>query len=432
MILETSRRKTRPHARIAGLVSLFLLITSSVNTRADNWPCWRGPEFSGISREPDWLSEWPKEGPPLAWKTSVGTGFSSVVVSENHLFTIGNRDNQDTVYCLNASTGAELWRYSYDSDLGDKFFEGGPTSTPTVDGDSVYTLGRWGLLICFEKTTGKVIWSKNVHEETSVRIPGWGFASSPRIQGNFLLLNVGEAGMAVDKRDGLIIWQSANQDAGYSSAVPFQNAGEWHVALGSGKSFLAVNLRTGVELWRHRWLTRYGVNSADPIVKGNRVFISSGYGKGAALLEMQSDTIHIVWQNKNMRNQLNSSLLIDGHLYGFDGDAGSASSLRCISWDTGEIAWTADSIGTGGLMAAAGKLIVLSDKGELLIADASPHAFHPTARSQVLGGKCWTTPVLANGRIYCRNAAGDLVCVSVQTTQPDAIPSSGTIRLSNP
>jgi outer membrane protein assembly factor BamB len=381
---------------------------------ADDWPCWRGPQRIGISAETGWLDQWPKDGPPVAWKASVGTGFSSLALAQGRLFTVGNESNKDTVYCLDAVTGKKLWSHSYDAPLEDKLFEGGPTSTPTVDGERLYTLSRWGELFCFEAATGKMVWSKNVQKETGIRVPGWGFASSPVVHENLLLLNVGEAGMALDKQTGKILWSSPDKDAGYSSPVLFKHGNDWFGIFSADDAWTAVNVKTGKELWRVRWLTRFGLNAADPIVSGATVFVSSGYNKGGALLKMAEKEPADVWRNRNMRNQMNSCVLLDGFLYGIDGDTTTKSFFKCVELKTGEVRWSHEGVGMGALMAAAKKLIVLSDAGELLVAPASPEKFAPTARAKVLEGKCWTVPVLANGRIYCRNAAGDVVCVDVR------------------
>lgn len=394
-------------------VGIAAAMLSSV-IHAEDWPRWRGPHLNGISDEKQWLSQWPKEGPPVAWKASVGTGYASVSVSRGRLYTVGNADEKDTVYCFDAATGQELWKQAYDADLGDKFFEGGPTATPTTDGDSVYTLSRWGDLFCFEAATGKIRWSKNVQKETGIRVPSWGFASSPFVHDDRLILNIGEAGLAVAKSNGKIVWQSENRDAGYSTAVPFQRGTEWFAILADSKAYLAVNLRTGKELWRIPWLTSFGVNAADPILEGNQLFISSGYDKGAALFKLDGSEPSVVWQNKELRNQFNSSVLLNGFLYGIDGDASSRAALKCVEFLTGQRKWTEEAVGMGSLMAADGKLIVLSERGELIVAEASPGQFKPISRAQVLGAPCWTVPVLANGRIYCRNAVGDLVCVEVR------------------
>ena len=398
----------------AAVVAAF----QSPKGQAADWPRWRGPNLNGISDEKDWSSQWPKEGPPIAWKASVGTGFASVTVGGGRLFTAGNDEDKDTVYCLDAVTGLELWKHSYNSDLGDKFFEGGPTATPTIDGDSVYALSRWGDLFCFDAAMGKVRWSKNVQKETGIRIPSWGFASSPLVHGDLLLLNIGEAGMAVEKKSGALAWKSENRDAGYSTAVPFQRGQESFAIFGTGKSYVAINVRTGRELWRIPWLTSFGVNAADPILEGDFIFLSSGYDKGAAVFKLDGAEPTVIWQNKEMRNQFNSSVLLNGFLWGIDGDAGSAATLKCLEFRTGQMKWSEAGIGAGALMAADGKLIVLSESGALIVAAATSERFQPISRAQVLGGKCWTVPVLANGRIYCRNASGDLVCVDVRLNKP--------------
>jgi outer membrane protein assembly factor BamB len=143
------------------------------------------------------------------------------------------------------------------------------------------------------------------------------------------------------------------------------------------------------------------------------MFVSSGYRTGGALLDVAAGRPSVVWKNQNMHNQLNACVLIKDHLYGTSGQSGHTGDLRCVDFNTGEVKWKEDTAGLGALMAAGGKLIVLGEKGELIIAEATPEKFKPLARAQVLGGKCWTTPVLSNGRIYCRNSQGALVCVDV-------------------
>jgi outer membrane protein assembly factor BamB len=178
----------------------------------------------------------------------------------------------------------------------------------------------------------------------------------------------------------------------------------------------AVEIRGGKVFWEYPWKTEYDINAADPIVSGDKMFVSSGYRKGGALLKL-NDEPTVIWKSQNMHNQLNSSVLIGGHLYGISGQSGHGADLRCVEFQTGDVKWKEPSPGFGALMAADGKLIVLGEKGELIIAEATPEKFHALARAQVLGGKCWTTPVLSNGRIYCRNVHGTLVCVDVADRQ---------------
>jgi outer membrane protein assembly factor BamB len=386
----------------------------AVPAAADDWPQWRGPRHDGISSESAWLDRWPAEGPKILWKADVGTGFSSFAVAKGRVFTMGNANDTDTVTCLDADTGRTLWTHGYAAEIDPNLFEGGPTATPTVDGDRVYTLGRRGDLFCFEVSTGKIAWSKNVQKETRLPIPQWGFSGSPLVHEDLLLLNVGEAGLALEKATGKIAWKSAPREPGYSTPFPLKRGDGWLVLLGSAKSYLAVDPRTGRESWSVRWNTSYGANAADPLVDGDRVFISSGYGKGAALLTLGAGEPGIAWQGKVMRNQMNPSVLIDGHVYGVDGNDREPTSFKCVELATGAEKWAEPIKAGGSVTAADGKLIVLAGDGELIVAPASPDGFKPTARARILDGKCWTVPVLANGRICARNAEGRVVCVDVR------------------
>jgi outer membrane protein assembly factor BamB len=167
----------------------------------------------------------------------------------------------------------------------------------------------------------------------------------------------------------------------------------------------------GTPLWSYKWNTRYAVNAADPILSGDTLFISSGYNKGCTLLKISSSQPEKIWESKVLKNQFNSSILIDGHLYGIDGDQNSRCSLKCVRLKDGEEIWAEKSIGFGSLMAANGRLIILTEKGELVIAKASTEKFEEINRSQILSGRCWSAPVLANGKLFARNTPGHVVCL---------------------
>jgi len=398
--------------RLPPLFALLLLLPAFAE--AADWPCWRGPQRNGISVETGWSDQWPASGPPVLWKASVGVGFSTVAVAKGRLVTMGNADNKDTVVCLDAETGKKVWSHTYDAPLEDKLFEGGPTATPTIDDERVYTLSRWGDVFCFDAASGKVVWTKNVAKDASIRVPGWGFGGSPVVHGDSLLLNVGESGMALDKRTGKLLWSSPDKDAGYSSPLPFKRGDDWCAVFSSEDAYVAVNIKDGKEVWSARWLTRYGLNAAEPIVVDDTLFVTSGYGKGCALFKTGDKEPTEVWRNRNLRCQFNSCVLLDGCLYGIDGDTTTKTFLKCVELKSGEVRWSQEGFGTGAVLVADGKLIVLSAKGELSVGKASPEGFKPTATAKVLDGKCWTVPVLANGRIYCRNAVGDLICLDVR------------------
>jgi outer membrane protein assembly factor BamB len=298
---------------------------------------------------------------------------------------MGNRSDQDTVYAFDAASGQVAWKHTYPCKLDPKYYDGGPSATPTFDDGKIYTLSKQGQVFCLQAADGKVLWSAELAGALGAKIPTWGFSSSALIYGNAVLLNVGTRGTALDKNSGKVIWSTGNQAAGYSSFVPFEADGVKALMVLTAQTLAAVDPATGKELWAHPWKTSYDVNAADPIVSGNRVFISSGYNHGAALLEITGAGPKVIWQNKNMRNQHNNCVLIDGALYGFDGD--SDSELKCLDFLTGAVKWSEKGLGKRSLTATDKKLIVLSEKGELVIVEANPAAFKPLARSQVLGGK---------------------------------------------
>jgi outer membrane protein assembly factor BamB len=381
-----------------------------------DWPRWRGPDLNGISRETGWSTQWPTSGPKVLWRAKVGTGFSSIAVADGRAYTMGNTGRgaqQDTIFCFDAATGREIWRHTYAEKLDPNYYEGGPSATPPIDGGRVYTLSKTGQLLCLDAGSGKVIWTKSVPEEVAKKtgkaavVPTWGFAGSVLAHDNRLYVNVGKFGTALDK-NGDVLWTTGSEAAGYSTLVPFTMAGKGGMAVFGGQAVAALEPETGKVIWSYPWKTSYDVNAADPIIHEDLVFISSGYNRGAATLRINRSQAAKLWENKAMRNHFNSCVLIGEHLYGVD-----ENQLRCVNLRTGVETWTERSVGKGSLMAADGKLIVLSEKGELMVAPADPGAFRPAARAQILGGKCWSTPVLSHGRIYARNAAGDVVCVDV-------------------
>ncbi len=407
---------TRPAFRCPPYLVLFVALAAGIGSGAHalDWPRWRGPDLNGISQETGWLSTWPAEGPKQLWKANVGVGFSSVAVSQGRAYTMGNRNNEDTVFCFDAETGQEVWKHTYPAKLGAQSYEGGTHATPTVEAGRVYTLSKWGDLFCLAADTGQPIWTKNVARESGAKVPTWGLAGSVLIQADMLYVNVGKAGTALAKADGKVLWTTGPDPAGYATPVPFTTGGQAALAVFGAKALFAVDLKTGKELWNHPWKTAWDVNAADPIVQGDGLFLCSGYDHGGALLQVSGAAPSVVWENKNLRNHYNSCVLLNGYLYGFD----EQGDLRCVDWSTGALKWSESSLKQkdqqGSVTAADGKLIALGPTGELAVVEATPSAFKAISRTQILGGKCWTVPVLANGRLYCRNAAGDLVCLDVK------------------
>lgn len=371
-----------------------------------DWSQWRGPARNGISSETGWKAAWGAGGPPKLWSAQVGEGWSAPAVAGNRLYTMGNQGNQDTVYCLDADTGRVVWKQSYPCSAGDY---GGPRSSPVLEGGRVYTLSREGFAACLDAAGGRVLWSRHLQREARAEIPRWGFAGSPLVLGNQVLYNVGTAGISLAKANGEVQWISGPRAAGYASPVPFTAAGKSGVALFVAFGIVAIEPATGKPLWQHPWETSYDVNAADPVFSGDSVFITSGYNRGGALLRLSGSRPQVVWENKNIRSHFASPVLLGEGIYGNDD-----GRLTCLNVKSGNRSWEMRGIGKGGLMAAGGKLLVLTERGELVAVEARTDRYVELARGQVLRGTCWTHPVLANGRVYCRSHEGELVCLNVK------------------
>jgi outer membrane protein assembly factor BamB len=332
-----------------------------------------------------------------------------MAVANGLVYASGNAKDQDTLSAFDAATGKPAWAYSYPAKLDPNQYEGGPNATPTVVGAVVYGFSKDGLAICLDAKTGKEVWKVNLPQEVGAERPDWGFSGSPTVEGQALYLNVGKYGCCLDRTTGKVVWKSAGDKAGYATPLPFPASKPTTLLIFGGTALAGVDPSTGKMLWEETWTTSYKVNATDPIISGSRIFVSTGYGYGCALFDLSSGKPQEVWRNKAMRNHFNAGVLVDGSIYGFD-DA----TLKCLDWGTGAQKWEQAGLGKGSLASADGKLVILSDKGELVIADASPVGYKELTRTQVLSGKCWTSPAIANHHIYCRNAKGDLVCLEVK------------------
>jgi outer membrane protein assembly factor BamB len=404
---------------LRNVIFLIVILICSVAPAAD-WPNWRGPNFNGISNETGWDADWQDDEPKVLWEASLGPGFASMAVSDGKVYAMGNVDDKDILYCFDETTGDVVWKKSYDCPLLDKNHEGGPCATPTVEGDSVYTFSKDGDALRFKTSTGEIVWHVNLNKKFGFEHPRWHFSGSPLIVDDLIILNIGSSGVALKKEDGSIAWKSGKSESGYATGVLFDTGEQKSVIMPVSREIVAINPKTGDVIWRFPWKTSYDINAAEPVFSGDLIFISSGYDHGCALLKIDGTKVNEIWQNKNMRNQMSSSVLWEGHLYGFDGQVGGKGQLRCLDFKTGQIKWSQSGLGTGTLMMADGKLIILGERGKLVIAEASPDGFNELSSKQILRAKCWTVPVLANGRIYARDANGRMVCVDVSSKAEDS------------
>jgi outer membrane protein assembly factor BamB len=356
--------------------------------------------------------------PKVLWKANVGVGAASMVTSGGRLYTMGNKDNTDTVYCFNAENGEVIWKHSYPCPKDDRMFEGGTASTPAVAGKNVYTLSQRGHLFCLDAEKGTVVWSKNLVSDFGGKLSQWHYAGSPRIDTNTLIVETGGKGasvVALDKNTGKTIWKTGSDGAGYATPVTFERNGKKGVMVFNATGLVAHDLGSGEEWWRFKWKTSYDVNAATPLVFDNnsKVFISSGYNRGCALIDISGAQPKQLVENKHMQAQYPTPVLHKGFIYGISGNT-PGGELRCIDAKDLSAKWNKGGLGTGGITLADGRLIVQGEKGDLVIAEASPEGYKELSRAKVLSGRCWVQPVLSNGRIYTKNNEGEMVAIDVR------------------
>ena len=389
---------------------------------AGDWPSFRGPSHNGISEEKNWLGAWSGGEPKRLWKQSVGTGYSTVSVSGGRVYTLGNAANTDTLYCFDAGTGKEIWKFSYPQKLDPKYYEGGPSATPTVADDVVYSISKQGDVFCLDAATGREIWRRNVKQEFGLTDSEWGYSGSPFVDGEAVLFNAGAHGLSLNRRTGERLWVSGTAASGYSSFTPVTFAGNRALAVFAAKSLVILDPADGRSLASFPWETQYDVNAPDPVAVGNDLLITSGYkfqekpgtGASAALVRADGSGLRKVWQTRDLASQLSTPVYYNGYIYGVTGNGDDPSYLRCLDPGTGALKWSSPKASMGNLMAADGKLIWVAGNGELIIVAANPEAYQELARAQVSGGRVWSAPVLANGRLYVRNSKGEVTCVDVK------------------
>jgi outer membrane protein assembly factor BamB len=391
---------------ITSVVALSLPVVVS-NRAIDDWPQWRGKNRDGVSAERGLLKTWPQGGPKLAWTAKgAGDGYSSFSIAEGKVYTLGARGGTEYVMAFDEATGKKLWEVAngarFSNDRGD-----GPRATPTVSGGTLYAYGASGDLAALEAGTGKAIWKINVLQRFGGGNITWGLSESPLVLSDRIIVNAGgnnASVVAVNRKNGDVLWRSQSDRAGYSSAVVHEFAGVPQAILFTATRGIAVDTRDGRLLWSYDRVANDTANIATPIVHGNKVFFSSDYGTGAGLLELTASGKNIsakeVYFTREMRNHHSSSVLVGDHLYGF-----SSAILTAMKFDTGQVAWRDRSVGKGSLVYADDRLYLFSENGVVGLAEANPTAYREHGRFQIRTGSLptWSHPVVANGKLFIRD-----------------------------
>jgi outer membrane protein assembly factor BamB len=378
------------------------------------WPQWRGPHRDGVVRMADLSTDWPKNGPPLLWEKPIGLGYSSFAVKDGRFYSLFQEEGKEVVACWRVENGAEIWRHPYECHADVDY--PGPRSTPTLDGDRLYSVGSNGLLLCLDVATGSPHWQKDLLREFHATAPRWGVAFSPLIDGDLVFTSPGGPNgnslAAFNKITGELVWKRLDESAGYSSPVAATLAGTRQVLFFMGQGLVAVRANDGELCWRCPWETSFDVNAATPLLftarRGSHeetyVFISSGYGRGCALLKIAVKEggrfkPKVVFTGKQMCCHFASPVRRGPYLYGIDD-----SRLSCLDLRTGKVLWKRSGIQKGSLLCINDSLLILGEEGQLLLLDAVPENHTPKAQARPFrGGRCWTMPVAAEGKLFLRN-----------------------------
>ena len=372
-----------------------------------SWPGFRGPLRDGRYLDRPVLATWPVEGLTPMWKQPSGAGYASFAVAGGRAFTIEQRGDREVVAAYEIATGREVWTHAWDAAFRELMGGDGPRATPTWFDGSLYALGATGELRRLDAATGRVVWRTNILQDAGADNLPWGMAGSPLIVDDTVIVQPGGSNgrsvVAYDRRTGARRWSAHDDKQAYASPMLATIAGERQLIVFSASRVMGLSPSDGALRWQHPWTTQYDMNASQPMVIGaNRVFVSSGYGTGATVIELTraGDAFQVreVWRNIRMKNQFNSSVLRDGFIYGLD-----EAILACIDAATGAVKWKGGRYGYGQVVLAGDRLIVLTETGDLVLVAASPDEHSELARFSALEGKTWNHPAFADGILLVRN-----------------------------
>ncbi|MCB1204647.1 MAG: PQQ-binding-like beta-propeller repeat protein [Verrucomicrobiae bacterium] len=412
----------------------FLVSESTKSTgsaaSAGQWPAFRGPNGNGISPDKGLMNSWPSDGPAKIWTyDKAGMGYSGFSIVDGRLYTMGTRGDEVTVVCLDTSTGSEIWAKGISKDDQQGYAAGwghGPRSTPTYSEGLVFAIDPKGVVACLNAEDGKEVWSKHLVNDFKGQMGGWGFAESPLVDGANLILAPGgkEAGMvALDKKSGDVVWKASELQPGkaeYATIIATEiNGARQYVKLFENQ-IVGVSASDGKLLWSSPWGGKTAVIPT-PIVDGNEIYVSSGYGVGCKLIRIGSDnTATDVWENKTMVNHHGGVIKVGDYLYGFS----DAKGLICQDWKTGEMVWNEKGQFTlkGSVHVADDHIYALNeDDGTLTLVEVSSSGYKqkgqfkldPQSPNRNPKGKVWTHPLVLGGKLYLRDQEY-IVCYDVK------------------
>ncbi len=418
------------------LLRSCLLLAAAPLLHAADWPQYRGPNVDGSTAEKI-STPWPATGPKQLWKSPTTDGLSSFTVSGGTAFTLILRAAEgaprETLVALEAATGRELWAAPLGTmKTGDGGQDGapnnnggdGPRSTPSVAGGRVFVTSAKLVVASFDVKSGQPVWSRDLIKEHAGRNISWQNAASPLLEGKLVIVGGGGPGeslLALDQATGQPVWKAHDEKITHATPVAATILGQRQIIFFMQSGLVSLNPADGKLLWKHPF--RYNVSTAaSPVVGGDTVFCAAGYGVGATGVKItkEGDTLKAteLWRtqgNHPVANHWSTPVHYQGHLYGmFSFKEYGTGPMKCVELATGKVKWQQPGFGAGQVILAGDSILALADNGDLAVVEASPAAFKVISRAKVLNGKCWSTPVLADGRVYARSTK-EGVCLDVSS-----------------
>jgi outer membrane protein assembly factor BamB len=403
------------------LTAFFFLNISSSCFLFSEWPNYGGPDRNQVSNEKGLRLSWKNDEPQVIWELDVGLGYSSVVESGGFAYTQGNTNSRNTLYCVNSESGKIIWKHSYPCKKDPKYFDGGSRSTPTIANKMIFLCSHEGDLYALDAKTGSIKWTKNLLTDFDGKRPTWGFAGSPLFVNDKLILETGSSDgslVCLNAESGDLIWKSGESEAGYASPMLYGEELD-EVLVFNQFGLVLHNLKYGSIIRKYQHTTRYGINAAQPMVIGNKIFISSAYGKGASLVDFNRRKPISLWESDSFSCQMASLVKMDNFAYGIHGQAGSRSDqskLFCLDLRSGKEMWSQKGFGLGTVVLVRDTLVIMSDEGVLSLVRANSSKYEELFQTQVLSGKSnWIPVTYVNGKLHCRSAKGKWVCLAMST-----------------
>lgn len=429
------------HLNFIAASCALILALPGTTLRADDWPQWRGPGRDGVWRESGIVKRFAKPNLDILWRTPIAGGYSGPTVASGRVYVtdrVIKPEQVERIHCFDAKTGKNIWSHSYECSYRDVGYDAGPRACVLIDAGRAYSLGAMGNLFCLDASDGKVLWQKNLNAEYKIRMPIWGIAASPIVDGDLLITHIGGEDnaclVAFNKETGSEVWRALSDNASYSAPRIIEQAAKRVLICWTGERIVGLDPQTGKLHWQHPFeQRRMIINIADPVIHRDMLFLTNFFD-GSLLLKLRQDKLAVekIWRQmgedekntKALHSIISTPFIRGDHIYG----CCSYGQLRCLDLMTGERVWESlDAVpkarwATIHFIETGNNVWMFNERGELIIADLSPSGFREISRAKLIdpttsqlprrGGVCWSHPAFADKHVYARND-NELLCANL-------------------